>query len=84
MMLPHTPELDVSLPIIVLKLTKQITKLYEIIKEMHTNIGIQVEDMADSIPELRKAYYDLIEDHCINIRSVADALGDGNALVREL
>ena len=36
------------------------------------------------IPELREAFYNLIEDHCIIIRSLADTLGDSNPLVKEL
>ena len=41
-------------------------------------------DFKVTITELREACYDLIEDHCINIRFLADTLGYGNTLVEEL
>ena len=41
-------------------------------------------DFKVTITELREAFYDLIEDHCINIRFLADTLGYGNTLVEEL
>ena len=42
------PGLDVSIPISMLKLTKQRTKMYEIIKEMHTSMGRQAGRGHDS------------------------------------
>ena len=51
---------------------------------MHTSMGRQVADFTVSIPELREAFYNLIDDHCINIRFLSDTLGDGNVLVEEL
>ena len=75
------PGLDDAIPSRVHYLTKQRTKMYKIIKEMHTSMGGQKED---SITELREAFYALIEDHCVRIRSLAAALGDRNALVKEL
>ena len=68
-------------PITVVQLCTQRTRLFRMIKEMHASMGDQIEDTVVSEPELREAFYELIEAHCICIKRLSDTLGNGNALV---
>ena len=50
---------------------------------MHATIGGQTEDTPIDMPELRDAFYELIEGNSIHIRMLADTW-HSNALVKEL
>jgi len=80
---PHQ-EMGVLLPSTVLLLTQQRTRLYGMIKEMHTTREGQAEDAKVNIPELRQAFRKHIGDHSSSIRSLASKLGDDDALIKEL
>ena len=63
-----------EVPTTVVLLCTQRTRLFSLIKEKHATTGDQVEDTAVSIPELREAFYELIEAHCICIKRLSDKL----------